>query len=42
MHFYLRKGIEVCVMLDDVYVARKRYGNGEVYSFVRFSKVGNS
>jgi hypothetical protein len=38
-HFYLRKGFEVCGMLEDVYVAKKRNKNGEPYGFVRFSNV---
>jgi hypothetical protein len=37
--FYLRKGFEVCGMLEDVYVAKKRNRNGEPYGFVKFSNV---
>jgi hypothetical protein len=37
--FYLRKGFEVCGILDDVYVARKRNKQGQPYGFVRFSNV---
>jgi hypothetical protein len=37
--FYLRKGFEVCGMLEDVYVARKRNRFGEPYGFVKFSNV---
>jgi hypothetical protein len=37
--FYLRKGFEVCGMLEDVYVARKRNRYGEPYGFVKFSNV---
>ncbi|GAU34888.1 hypothetical protein TSUD_144190 [Trifolium subterraneum] len=38
-HFYLRKGFEVCGMLEDDYVAKKRNIYGEPYGFVRFSNV---
>ncbi|KAK2395708.1 heterogeneous nuclear ribonucleoprotein A0 [Trifolium repens] len=38
-HFYLRKGFEVCGMLEDIYVARKRNKQGQPYGFVRFSNV---
>jgi hypothetical protein len=38
-HFYLRKGFEVCGILEDVYVARKRNKLGQPYGFVRFSNV---
>jgi hypothetical protein len=38
-HFYLRKGFEVCGILEDVYVARKRNKRGQPYGFVRFSNV---
>jgi hypothetical protein len=38
-NFYLRKGFEVCGMLEDVYVANKRNRNGEPYGFARFSNV---
>jgi hypothetical protein len=37
--FYLRKGFEVCGILEDVFVARKRNRYGEPYGFVRFSNV---
>jgi hypothetical protein len=39
--FYLRKGFEVCGMLEDIYVARKRNRYGEPYGFVKFSNVRN-
>ncbi|GAU23620.1 hypothetical protein TSUD_386090 [Trifolium subterraneum] len=39
--FYLRKGFEVCGMLKDVYVAKKRNIYGEPYGFVKFSNVRN-
>jgi hypothetical protein len=38
-NFYLRKGFEVCGILEDVVVPSKRNVNGEIYGFVRFSKV---
>ncbi|MCH96565.1 RNA recognition motif, partial [Trifolium medium] len=38
-NFYLRKGFEVCGMLEDVYVPKKRNKYGEPYGFVRFSNV---
>ncbi|KAK2409469.1 heterogeneous nuclear ribonucleoprotein A0 [Trifolium repens] len=37
--FYLRKGFEVCGILEDIYVARKRNKQGQPYGFVRFSNV---
>ncbi|KAK2402847.1 heterogeneous nuclear ribonucleoprotein A0 [Trifolium repens] len=37
--FYLRKGFEVCGILEDVYVAKKRNRFGEPYGFVKFSNV---
>ncbi|GAU34020.1 hypothetical protein TSUD_393660 [Trifolium subterraneum] len=40
-NFYLRKGFEVCGMLEDVFVARKRNRFGEPYGFVKFSNVRN-
>ncbi|GAU43941.1 hypothetical protein TSUD_284480 [Trifolium subterraneum] len=40
--FHLRKGFEVCGILEDVYVARKRNVHGEVYGFVKFSNVKNA
>jgi hypothetical protein len=38
-HFYLLKGFEVCGMLEDIYVARKRNKQGQPYGFARFSNV---
>jgi hypothetical protein len=38
-YFYLRKGFEVCGILEDIYVARKRNKQGQPYGFVRFSNV---
>ena len=38
-NFYLRKGFEVCGILEEVVVPSKRNVYGEVYDFVRFSKV---
>jgi hypothetical protein len=38
-NFYLRKGFEVCGILEDVYVAKKRNRYGEPYGFVKFSNV---
>jgi hypothetical protein len=38
-HFYLRKGFEVCGILEDIYVARKRNKQGQPYGFVRFSNI---
>jgi hypothetical protein len=38
-NFYLRKGFEVCDMLEEVVVPRKRNVYGEVYGFVRYSNV---
>jgi hypothetical protein len=37
--FYLRKGFEVCGILEDIYVARKRNKHGQPYGFVRFSNL---
>jgi len=37
--FFLRKGFEVCGILEDVFVANNRNKNGAVYGFVRFAKV---
>ncbi|GAU35790.1 hypothetical protein TSUD_56670 [Trifolium subterraneum] len=37
--FYLRKGFEVCGMLEDVYVAKKLNKFGAPYGFVKFSNV---
>jgi hypothetical protein len=38
-NFYLRKGFEVCGMLEDVFVPNKRNRNGEPYGFVKFLNV---
>ncbi|PNY00444.1 putative sulfate transporter [Trifolium pratense] len=38
-NFYLRKGFEVCGMLEDVYVAKKRNNYGQPYGFIKFSNV---
>jgi hypothetical protein len=38
-HFYLRKGFEVCGILENVYVAKKRNMHGQPYGFVKFSNV---
>jgi len=35
----LRQGFEVCGIIEDVYLARKRNVNGAKFGFVRFSKV---
>ncbi|PNX83588.1 RNA recognition motif [Trifolium pratense] len=40
-NFFLRKGFEVCGILEDVYVAKKKNKYGEPYGFVRFSNVKN-
>ncbi|PNX75570.1 putative sulfate transporter, partial [Trifolium pratense] len=40
-NFYLRKGFEVCGILEDVYVAKKRNKYGQPYGFVKFSNVRN-
>jgi len=37
--FLLRKGFEVCGILDDVFIAHKRNIYGEVYGFVCYAKV---
>ncbi|GAU19085.1 hypothetical protein TSUD_79070 [Trifolium subterraneum] len=37
--FYLRKGFEVCGMLEDVYVAKKLNKFGAPYGFIKFSNV---
>ena len=37
--FFLRKGFEVCGILEDVFVANNRNRNSEVYRFVRYAKV---
>ncbi|KEH16293.1 hypothetical protein MTR_0242s0010, partial [Medicago truncatula] len=38
-NFYLRKGFEVCGILEEVVVPSRRNVNGELYGFVHFSKV---
>ncbi|PNX71868.1 putative sulfate transporter, partial [Trifolium pratense] len=38
-NFYLRKGFEVCVMLEDVFVPKKRNKRGQPFGFVKFSNV---
>ena len=38
-NFYLRKGLEVCGMLEEVVVPARRNVEGEVYGFVRYSNV---
>lgn len=40
-NFYLRKGFEVCGMLEDVIVPSKRNVSGDSYGFVRFANVCN-
>jgi len=35
----LRRGFEVCGILEDVYLARKRNANGGVFGFVRYGNV---
>ncbi|PNX68338.1 RNA recognition motif, partial [Trifolium pratense] len=40
-NFYLRKGFEVCGVLEDVFVAKKRNRYGQPYGFVKFSNVKN-
>ncbi|XP_045791437.1 uncharacterized protein LOC123886142 [Trifolium pratense] len=40
-NFYLRKGFEVCGVLEDVFVAKKRIRYGQPYGFVKFSNVKN-
>lgn len=37
--FFLRKGFEVCGILEDVFVASNINLNGEVYGFVQYAKV---
>jgi hypothetical protein len=37
--FYLKKGFEVCGILEDVYVAKRRNRFGEPYGFVKVSNV---
>jgi hypothetical protein len=36
---FLRKGFEVCGILEDVFVSNNRNRNGDVYGFVRYAKV---
>jgi len=38
-NFYLHKGFEVCGILEEVVIPSRRNVNGEMYVFVRFSKV---
>ncbi|PNX55282.1 RNA recognition motif, partial [Trifolium pratense] len=38
-NFYLRKGFEVCGMLEDVFVPKKRNKRGQPFGFVKFSNV---
>ena len=38
-NFFLRKGFEVCGIIEDVFVANTRNMYDEVYGFVRFAKV---
>ncbi|GAU33269.1 hypothetical protein TSUD_279430 [Trifolium subterraneum] len=38
-NFYLRKGFEVCGILEDVYVPNRRNRRGEPFGFVKFSNV---
>jgi len=38
-NFFLRKGFEICGILEEVFVANTRNRNGEVYGFVRYAKV---
>jgi len=35
----LRRGFEVCGMMEDVYLAKKRNANGGVFGFVRYDNV---
>ena len=37
----LRQGFEVCGIMEDVYLAKKRNVNGGVFGFVRYGKVMN-
>ncbi|WJX67849.1 hypothetical protein P8452_52282 [Trifolium repens] len=37
--FYIRKGFEVCGILEDVYIAKQCNRFGEPYGFVKFSNV---
>lgn len=38
-YWFLRKGFEVCGILDDIYVAPRCNATGQAYGFVRFLKV---
>ena len=38
-YFSSRQGFEVCGIMDDVYLARKRNVNGGMFGFVRYCKV---
>jgi len=38
-YFSLRQGFEVCGMMKDVYLAKKRNLNGGVFGFVRYGNV---
>ena len=38
-YFSLRQGFEVCGMMEDVYLAKKRNVNGGVFGFVRYGNV---
>jgi len=38
-NFYLRKGFEVCGMLEEVVIPSRCHVNGEHYGFVRYSNV---
>jgi len=40
--FHLRHQFEVCGILTDVFIARRRNARGQMYGFVRFSHVRNS
>jgi hypothetical protein len=37
--FYLRKGFEVCGILEDIYVAKKPNMQGKPYGFVKYSNI---
>jgi len=38
-YFYLKKSFEVCGMLDNLFLSRKRNMYGQVYGFVRYANV---
>ena len=40
--FLMRQQFEVCGILTDVFIARRRNARGQIYGFVRFSNVKNS